>query len=51
MGVSSDPITWPILVWREEDSYAQILKDAKQFGIAVVRTVGEALALPEARHA
>ncbi|MCX6537829.1 MAG: hypothetical protein NT151_02660 [Acidobacteria bacterium] len=49
--VASESKAWPILVWREEESYAQISKGAHKLGIAVVRTVAEALTLLEAGHA
>ena len=49
--VSSDSRAWPILVWREEESYAGVAKDAQLLGIAVVRTVAEALTLLEASDA
>jgi hypothetical protein len=45
--VSSESKTWPILVWRDEASFAQISTGAKKLGIAAVRTVAEALTLLE----
>ena len=48
--VASDSKARPILVWRDEESYEQISKGSQKLGIAVVRTVAEALALLDARH-
>jgi len=41
--VVSDSKAWPILVWRDADSFDRIRTGATNLGIAVVRTVGEAL--------
>jgi hypothetical protein len=48
--ISGESKAWPILVWRDEESHAQIAQSAQQIGIAVVGTVAEALALLEAGH-
>lgn len=49
--IASDSKTWPILVWREQDSYADIAEGAQKLGIVVVRTVAEALTLLETGRA
>ena len=49
--VSSRSKARPILVWRDEESHADISRSAQNLGIAAVRTVAEALTLLEARHA
>jgi len=41
--VSSDSEAWPVLVWRDEESFARIASGAKKINIAIVRTVREAL--------
>jgi hypothetical protein len=41
--VTSDSKAWPILVWRDAESFGRIRAGATNLGIAVVRTVGEAL--------
>jgi hypothetical protein len=41
--VASDSKAWPILVWRDAESFGRIGASATNLGIAVVRTVGEAL--------
>jgi len=41
--VASDSKAWPILVWRDAESFDRIRTGATSLGIAVVRTVGEAL--------
>ena len=41
--VSTDSKTWPILVWRDPDSYARVSSGGKKINIAVVRTVREAI--------
>ena len=49
--IASESKAQPILVWRDEESYAQISHSAQQLGIAVVRTLAEALTLLEAKRA
>jgi hypothetical protein len=41
--VASDSKAWPILVWRDDETFARIGAGAAKLGIAVVHTVGEAL--------
>jgi hypothetical protein len=41
--VATESKSWPILVWRDADSYDRIRTGATNLGIAVVRTVAEAL--------
>ena len=41
--VATDSRAWPILVWREDESFDRISAGAKKLNIAVVRTVAEAL--------
>jgi hypothetical protein len=41
--VAAESKAWPILVWREDESFDRIGASAAKLGIAVVRTVGEAL--------
>ena len=41
--VVSDSKTWPILVWRDEESFDRISEGAVKLGIATVPTVGDAL--------
>jgi len=41
--VASDSKAWSILVWRDAESFDRIRTGATNLGIAVVRTVGEAL--------
>jgi hypothetical protein len=41
--IASDSRTWSILVWRDEASFEHIDINARKLGIAVVRTVNEAL--------
>jgi len=43
LDVASDSKAWPILVWRDAESVGRIRAGATNLGIAVVRTVGEAL--------
>ena len=43
MDVATESKAWPILVWRDADSFDRISAGAKNLGIAVVRTVAEAL--------
>jgi beta-phosphoglucomutase-like phosphatase (HAD superfamily) len=43
MEVDTESKAWPILVWREAESFDRISAGAARLGIAVVRTVGEAL--------
>jgi hypothetical protein len=49
LAISGESKAWPILVWRDEESHAQVSHSAQKLGIAVVRTVAEALMLLEAR--
>jgi hypothetical protein len=41
--VATESKAWPILVWRDADSFDRISAGCKNLGIAVVRTVAEAL--------
>jgi hypothetical protein len=41
--VAAESKAWPILVWRDAESYERIRTGAGNLGIAVVRTVAEAL--------
>jgi hypothetical protein len=41
--VATESKAWPILVWRDADSFDRIRAGAKNLGIAVVRSVAEAL--------
>ena len=41
--VSTDSKAWPILVWRDDASFARIASGAKKINIAIVGTVREAL--------
>jgi hypothetical protein len=41
--IASDSKAWPILVWRDDDSFARVSAGASKLGIATVRTVNEAL--------
>ncbi len=41
--VATDSKAWPILVWRDADSFDRIRAGAKNLNIAVVRSVAEAL--------
>jgi len=41
--VATDSKAWPILVWRDTESYERIRAGATNLGIAAVRTVAEAL--------
>jgi len=41
--VASESKAWPLLVWRDEESFAQVSTGAKKFKIVTVRTVAEAL--------
>ena len=41
--VATDSPAWPILVWREEASFAGIGAGSAKLGIATVRTVREAI--------
>jgi hypothetical protein len=41
--VATESKAWPILVWRDAESFARILAGARNLGIAVVATVAEAL--------
>jgi len=41
--VATESKTWPILVWRDADSFDRIQAGARNLGIAVVTTVAEAL--------
>jgi hypothetical protein len=43
MDVAAESKAWPILVWREADSFDRVRIGATHLGIAVVRTVAEAL--------
>ena len=43
MDVAAESKAWPILVWRDADSFDRIGAGARNLGIAVVRTVAEAL--------
>ena len=43
MDVATESKAWPILVWRDADSFDRIGAGARNLGIAVVRTVAEAL--------
>jgi hypothetical protein len=43
MDVATESKAWPILVWRETESFDRIRAGSTNFGIAVVRTVAEAL--------
>ena len=43
MDVATESKAWPILVWRDADSFDRISAGARNLGIAVVRTVAEAL--------
>ena len=41
--VATESKAWPILVWRDAESFDRIAAGARNLGIAVVRTVAEAL--------
>jgi len=41
--VATDSKAWPILVWRDADSFDRVSAGAKNLNIAVVRSVAEAL--------
>jgi hypothetical protein len=41
--VATESKAWPILLWREADSYDRVRAGGVNLGIAVVRSVGEAL--------
>jgi hypothetical protein len=41
--VATESKAWPILVWRDADSFDRISASCRNLGIAVVRTVAEAL--------
>jgi len=41
--VANDSKAWPLLVWRDDESIARVTANAKKQGIAVVRTVADAL--------
>jgi hypothetical protein len=41
--VATESKAWPILVWRDADSFDRIAVGATNLGIAVVRTMVEAL--------
>jgi hypothetical protein len=41
--IANESKAWPLLVWRDEESLTRVAAGAKKFGIAVVRTVAEAL--------
>jgi hypothetical protein len=41
--VATESQAWPILVWRDAESFDRIRPGATNLGIAIVRTVGEAL--------
>ena len=41
--VATDSKAWPILVWRDADSFARVSSGGKNINIAVVRTVREAI--------
>jgi hypothetical protein len=43
MDVAAESKAWPILVWRDAESFDRIGAGARNLGIAVVRTVAEAL--------
>ena len=43
MDVAMESKAWPILVWRDAESFDRVSAGSAKFGIAVVRTVGEAL--------
>ena len=44
MDIATESKAWSILVWRDEATFTRISTGAAQFGIATVRTVGEAIA-------
>ena len=41
--VANESQAWPLLVWRDEESFARVLANSKKLGIAVVSSVAEAL--------
>jgi len=41
--VAAESKAWPILVWRDAESFSRVSNGARNLGIAVVRTVAEAL--------
>jgi hypothetical protein len=41
--VATDSKAWPILVWRDDESFARISAGSAKLGIAAVRTVGESI--------
>lgn len=41
--VANDSKAWPLLVLRDEESFARVSTNAKKLGVAVVRTVADAL--------
>jgi len=43
LDVATESTAWPILVWRDADSFDRISDGGKKLGVAVVRTVAEAL--------
>jgi hypothetical protein len=43
VNVASDSRAWPILVWRDDESFARISAGSARLGIATVATVGEAM--------
>ncbi len=42
--MANESKAWPLLVWRENESFERVAANAKKLGITVVRTVAEALA-------